>query len=183
MINKNHTRCGIHRHTWCGSGCSGKGFSVIEVLVVLAIFSILGVLATQSLFLSLRGARKSDTISRVKENLDYSVSIMERQLRNSSSVVSCSNSPPRVDYRDLLGMASYFSCDLTGGFVASSSASIRLTSNNVIVTNCAFTCTGASGSTNPYIDISITGRDANSVGIEGADITSSIRIYLRTYAF
>ncbi|OGM32389.1 hypothetical protein A3D00_04285 [Candidatus Woesebacteria bacterium RIFCSPHIGHO2_02_FULL_38_9] len=161
-----------------------KGFSLIEILVVIGIFALLGVITTQSLFLSLRGARKSDALGRVKQNLDYAVSIMERQLRNASKVSPCPNPVPqtRIDYTDKEGNPAYFSCEgIPAGFVASSSASVKLTSSEILITKCSLTCVAASGNVLPHVLVNLTGKDAVTIGSEGAEATIKTQIFLRTY--
>lgn len=163
-----------------------SGFSLIEILVVLAIFSILAIVVTQGIFVTLRSARKSETTSRVKENLAYATAVMERQLHNASEVTPCPNtSPTRLDYKDEDGKTSYFSCQSVGpsGYVASGSASIRLTSDSVSVTSCSFACaTPAPGvDSPPSVDINITASDAVTLGVEGAQVTTSTKVFLRSY--
>lgn len=163
-----------------------RGFSLIEILVVLTIFSILTVIVTQGIFVTLRGTRKSEVTARVKENLAYAISTIERQLHNASTVSPCPNtSPSRIDYADENGKATYFSCQNIGasGYVASGSATTRLTSSDVSVTACTFTCaTPPPGKNNPpSVDINITGQDANTQGAEGAQVTTSTKVFLRSY--
>lgn len=162
------------------------GFSLIEILVVLAVFSILAIVVAQGIFVTLRGARKSETTTRVKENLAYAIAVVERQLHNASEVTPCPNtSPTRLDFKDEDGKTSYFSCQSVGpaGYVASGSATIRLTSDNVSVTACSFVCATPSPGVDspPSVDINITAQDATTVGAEGAQVTTSTKVFLRTY--
>ncbi len=163
-----------------------KGFSLIEILVVLAVFSILALIVTQGIFVTLRGAKKSEVTARVKENLAYALSVMERQLHNATEVTPCPNaSPTKLDYKDENGKTAYFSCQNVGaaGYVASSSATVRLTADDVSVTACAFTCATPPPGVNspPSVDINITAQDALTSGVEGAQVTTSTKIYLRSY--
>src|SRR3989304_2065390 len=107
-----------------------SGFSMIEILVVILVFATLAVLATDSLLLSLRGSRKSESTVSVRENLNYALSIIERQLHNAESV-SCPSSTT-ISYDDGLPPADNFTCDLANGHIASSSA--QLTTNEIRVT-------------------------------------------------
>ena len=162
------------------------GFSLIEILVVLAVFSILAIIATQGIFVTLRSAKKSEVTSRVKENLAYAMAVIERQLHNASEVTPCPNaSPTRLDYTDKDGKATYFACQSVGaaGYVASGSATIRLTSDAVSVTSCSFSCATPPPGVDapPSVDINITAQDATTLGAEGAQVTTSTKIYLRSY--
>lgn len=160
-----------------------KGMSLLEILVTVAIFSVLGVIVTRSVLLTLRGSKKSESQVKVRENINYSLAIIERQLRNANSIVVCPNpDSSRIDYKDTFGNATSFSCVSIGGadpYIASGSA--RLTNNEVKITSCSFVC--AQGlTTNPVsVDVSIEAVDANAVGIEGAKVSATTKIFLRDY--
>ncbi len=61
-----------------------SGFTLIEILVTIILFGILGTIATQSLFSLLRGASKSEAVKEVKQNGDYALSFMEIKIRNGT---------------------------------------------------------------------------------------------------
>lgn len=153
------------------------GMSIIELLVVVLVFAVISVLATQTIALSLRGSRKSESSIGVRENVNYALSVMERQLHNAESV-ACPSSTT-IAYQDALSQAADFTCDLGMGFVASSSA--QLTGNNVQVTACSFVCDPGSPGVPPSVTISITAQDAAASGVEQTKFTTDTRILLRTY--
>lgn len=155
------------------------GVSLIELLVVIAIFSILAVLSARGIFLSLRGARKSESVTKVRENLDYSFAVMERRLRGAEDV-SCSE-PQRVDYTSPVSGASYFSCELTSNDGYISSASARLTNDEVLITQCEFVCSAQTGGTPASVDINVTGVEKSVEKVEGAEVNLSTKVFLRTY--
>lgn len=156
-----------------------KGVSLLEILVVMTIFSVLAILATRGVLLTLRGSRKSDSLGRVRENMDYTLSVMERQLRNADDV-ACDTST-QISYQPKDGSSATFSCEDvgSGGYVASSSA--RLTNEEVDVSACSFTCSAGESGVPPSVSISLTGEDANTTGVEGSQVTTTTTIYLRTY--
>lgn len=156
-----------------------KGVSLIELLVVITIFSVLAILATRGVLLTLRGSRKSESISKVRENLGFSFAVMERHLRNADSV-DCAR-PTRVDFQDKKGNSVYFSCEdlATDGYISSSSA--RLTSEEVRITACDFTCETGGAGVPPSVSVSISGEEASITGVEGAQVTVTTKILLRTY--
>jgi len=65
---------------------TNSGLSLIEILIVITIFAVIGILSTRSVFLTLRGAKKSDSLVRVRENVNNALSVIERQIRNSEKV-------------------------------------------------------------------------------------------------
>lgn len=160
-----------------------SGMSLLEILVVITIFAILGIIVTRSVVLSIGGSRKSESVIKVRENLSYSLAIIERQIRNANSVSQCPNADPtRIDYKDQNGNSAYFSCvnlDGTDPYIASGSA--RLTSDTIKITRCSFTCVAAT-STNPaLVDISLEAEDAGATGLQNATVSTATQIYLRNY--
>jgi len=160
-----------------------SGVSLIEILIVIAIFAILGILSTRAVLLSLQGSKKGDSQVKVRENLDYAVSVIERQLRNAGNITTCPNTDSLViSYSDSNDILSSFSCVNVGdeGYIASGSA--RLTSEDVAVTSCSFLCTAGTGVNTPKVQIEIGAVDAGSLGAkEGGRVTISTEINLRTY--
>jgi prepilin-type N-terminal cleavage/methylation domain-containing protein len=161
------------------------GFSLIEMLVVIFVFSILAVVSAQSLSLTLRGSRKSESLTEARENVQYAVNVIDRLIKGSQDLTCASTTPSnRVDYIDEYGNNAYFQCVTSGTdtYIASNSSSQRLTSNDVRITNCnqVFTCTD--NTANPdSLDVSITATNANAVGADGALITATTKIFLRNY--
>ncbi len=68
-----------------------QGYSLIEMLIVVAIFALLALVVTQSMIATLGESRKSEAIVRVRENLFYTSSLFERQVRNANSITFCNN--------------------------------------------------------------------------------------------
>src|SRR3990167_11388670 len=102
-----------------------KGFTLIEILVVITIFSVLTILVTQTIIFSLRSTKKSESLNQARQNLDYAAQIVERHIRNADRIETCSGSPvTSISYYDAYGIASSFSC--VSDYVAS--GSYRLTS-------------------------------------------------------
>lgn len=169
-----------------------KGLSLIEILVVITVFAALGILISTSIILSLQGSQKSVGAVAVRENLDFATGIIERQLRNANSIPQCLGLNPNpssdtsvINFVDQDGNPSSFTCVSpgAGGYVASGSANLRLTSPQVSVTACSFTVAcGSVGSINPpYIDVILTAQPVNLTGIQSTSVTNTVRVYLRNY--
>src|SRR5258706_1571075 len=163
---------------------NNKGISLLEILVVVSIFAVLGILITRSVLLTLGGGKQSESLIKVRENLNYSMGVIERQLRNANSITDCTNTDTKqIAYLDQNGIASTFSCVNVGaadtiGYVASGSA--QLTNNNVNITSCSFVCTLGS-STPSSVNISFEAKDATALGTENSTVTTSTQIFLRNY--
>ncbi|MFH1971121.1 MAG: type II secretion system protein, partial [Patescibacteria group bacterium] len=69
-----------------------KGLSLIEILVTVTVFTILGVLVTSSVFLTLRSTNKSNSTIKIRDNVNYFLSTIQRQLRGAQAIVNCPNS-------------------------------------------------------------------------------------------
>ena len=165
-----------------------RGFSLVEILVVIAIFAILGVVSTQSIFLTLRGSRKSESTVNVKENLDRALSIIERHLYAAKKLDCAASSSTNIAYVDLYGSATLFSCiDIASGgnpgYVASGSASIRLTPVIIDVTACEFICIPKSSSQPGSVELSVTAHSFEFIGVEDAQVTTSKKVILRNYEY
>lgn len=163
-----------------------KGISLLEILVVITIFAVLGILVTQSVILTIRGSRKSETLVKVRENLNYAMSIVERQLRNSNSITTCDAGLQRIDYTDQDDEPAYFSCNQIGSensHIASGSGTLsaRLTNPETKITSCSFSCTLGPDSIPTIVNIDFTAEDAGTTGIENSRVTITNQIYLRNY--
>lgn len=154
---------------------NNKGISLLEILVVITVFSILAILATIAILSTLRGTKKSEALVRVRENVDYSLAVIERNIRNAEFLINCGSETNAISYLDENGSSGSFSCG--ADYIASGSA--RLTSEEVEVVSCSFICDDSTSP--PSVEISIGARDASATGIEGAQVTASTKIFLRTY--
>src|SRR3989344_2423587 len=160
-----------------------SGYSLLELMVVFSIFGIISVLTTQTLLLTIRGAKKSDVSSNVKTNVEFAIASMERQIRNADSFNECPNTNVgRIDYTDSNGTLASYSCqDISGnGYIASESA--RLTSESVNVTQCSFTCIPEKGDLPSSVTITISAKDNETAsGESGSSFTTMTRIFTRSY--
>jgi len=159
-----------------------QGFSLLEILVVITVFSILAIMTTQAVLMTLKGSKKSESLTKVRGNIDYSLAIIERNIRNADSIDECPNPDTNIiSYQDEDGLTTSFSCAEEDDIGYIASASGRLTSSEVDVTSCSFVCEEAVGETNPAITVSISAQDAVLSALEGGEITISTKIFLRTY--
>ena len=162
---------------------NNKGMSLLEILVVVSVFAVLGILITRSVLLTLGGGKKSESLIRIRENLNYTIAVIERQLRNADSIIDCSNTNPlSISYKDQSGTATTFTCVIgtqgSGGYIASGSA--KLSADTVNITDCSFVCASSSG-TPSSITINLEGTDASTVGVENTIVTAKTQIFLRNY--
>lgn len=159
-----------------------KGLSLIEILVVVSVFAALGIIVSRSVISTLRSARKSDSQVNVRQNLNYAVSVIERQIRGANTIDPCPNtSQYAITYLSNERINTSFSCIFPSGdgYVASGSA--RLTSESVLITECSFSCTQPNLNSPPVVTVSLTAEDAVNKTVEGSTVTVQTEITLRNY--
>lgn len=159
-----------------------KGYSLIEVLVVIGIFAVLGAIAAQSIAFSLRNSRKASSVIEGRQNLQYAVSVIERRLRNAQEITSCLPTGSTLSYTDEDGKPATFSCQDVGvaGSVGAVTSNLeRVTSTNVNVTSCSFNCVVNGVGIPPTVTVSLEAHDAATTGIEGATYSITTDILLR----
>ena len=158
-----------------------KGFSLIEILVVISIFAVVGILSTRAVLLTMRGSKKSDSQVRVRENVNYALSIIERQIRNSESVTCPNPNPLILNYVSPEGTTASFSCITAGTDKYIASGSARLTSTDIVISTCTFSCTQSDLNNPPVIKVSIVAEDATATGVEKGSITAETEIVTRNF--
>lgn len=150
-----------------------KGFSLIEVLVVLSVFALIAVIASQVLFPVFRGGGKTGAAIIVKQNGNYAVSVIQRELYNARQVSECTQN--EVRYFNADGQSVLLSCTPSGGISLGGSRS--LTSAEVEVESCTVAC-----SPPPITEVIIDFRlkKSGATGVEEkASFPFRVRVTLR----
>lgn len=158
-----------------------KGLSLVEILIVISIFAVIGLLSTRSVFLTLRGAKKSDSLVRVRENINYSLAVIERQIRSAESVTCPNPTSTILDYVSIEGSQTSFSCNLTGDDSYIASGSARLSSSDVYLLSCSFSCIQSDINTPPLVRILLEATDSQIISVEAGTVTAQTEIVLRNY--
>jgi len=158
-----------------------KGFSLIEILVTITVFTILGVLVTSIVFLTLRSTNKSSSSIKIRDNVNYFLSIIQRQLRSAQSITNCPNAEDtsHIEYVDENGNLGSFSCESSAdlGYIASGSG--RLNTEEIDITSCSFECIEGVSGNPPSIIVTVVAEDTNSSLVEKGRFSSTTKIYLR----
>lgn len=161
-----------------------KGFTLIEILVVVTIFAVLGILISRSIILSIGGSKKSEAIVQVRDNLDYASGIITRQLRTSLQVSPCTGEQvTTINYLDQVGNAASFACVIPGdgslGYIASGSA--KLTSDQVDVTGCSFVCSPATSTTPTIILYNLQAQSSSATSTQNTQVNIDSQVSLRNF--
>lgn len=67
----------------CIMYCKMKGFTLIELMVVLSVFMVVGVLILSTIFIVLRETIKTNTINNVRQNGSFALSQISKTIRNA----------------------------------------------------------------------------------------------------
>jgi len=159
-----------------------NGFTLIESLVVVGVFSILALISSQILLSTLKGTTKSETESEVHQNGDYALSVISQMLRNSRRLISptTSGSYTSLTIQNPDRNQTVFTCDLPNQTVASNSA--RLISDNIKATTCSFEFTfPPSGPPTVTIDFTLVKNPTSSRPEETAQTDFTTQVTLRNY--
>ena len=120
-----------------------RGFTLIEILVSVGIIAIVGSVIAQSFFSMVRTNVKTNLLTTVKQNGDFSLNVVSRMIRNATSVTTiCSSGGTTTSSLSLLnndGNSTTFNCQMDGTIarIASISATRTeyLTNKNVTLGN------------------------------------------------
>lgn len=123
---------------------TNSGFTLLEVIVSIAVISILGIVVTQAFLTTSRSQVKTETTKEIKQNGDFAITAMERMIRGASSnATSCINNTVTVTSLD--GGISTFGCVFDGSVtrIASTSAAGTQYLTSQAVTLGGADCTGS----------------------------------------
>lgn len=97
-----------------------RGFTLVELLVVVSVFGFLGLLLTNSLFSILKSNTKAELIKEIRQNGSFALDVMTKKLTGGFNP-TCFSSPSRVKFTDADGNDITFQCN--DSYIASVSAS------------------------------------------------------------
>lgn len=162
-----------------------RGFTLVELLVVVAIFAGLGVLLVNSLFSILRSNTKSELIKEIRQNGSFALDVMTKKLTGGQSPVC---GPDQVSFIDSEGEEVIFSCE--SDYIASESAGIKtaLTSNQtgegkirISLTDCFFVCEPVGPSSKVTIGFTLSQAGSSSRQEELAQQSFSKVVLVRNH--
>lgn len=116
-----------------------KGFTLIEMLVVIGMLAIIVVVGSTSFFNLLKGSTKTRTVNLVKQNGDYAMGVMTRMIRNARKIDSdCDSGMDEITIINPDNYPTTFSC--LDNPISSNSASLISNQVKVANDNCSFNC-------------------------------------------
>lgn len=130
-----------------------KGFTLIEILVVVGILGLIAVIGTNMFFSILKGETKTRVLAEVKQNGNYALSVMGRMIRNAKEITSCTSNMQTITIKNPDREETTF--DLSGTRIASRSAlgtgyltsdKVRIDKTDPVNKPYRFDCTAVTGS-------------------------------------
>ena len=169
------------------------GYSMIELLVVVALVGLIGTITTQVFILAIQTQGKSEVIKEVKQNGDYAFSVMESMIRNSTDISGSCNEPStqQLNIRNPDGFNTVFDC--TGTNISSISGSedanptptgAPLTNYRVKVTSCTFRVVCPTPPINPkyvYVQYTVSQAGEGTGPKDTSSLDYQTTISLRNY--
>jgi len=158
------------------------GFTLLELIMVVALTAMISVGVTHSFVTTLRGSNHATQLSYVKEEGDYAITTFERAIRNSKSVITCTPSMSELRVQDFSIPPNTFRYFLMAGrlrideTIAGVTTTRTLTSDRVTISNLAFNCIRAGARSGDVVTISFA--------IRGPGITNetfSTKVMLRNF--
>jgi prepilin-type N-terminal cleavage/methylation domain-containing protein len=132
-----------------------RGYTLIELVVVVGLMGILSLGLITVFFSSLRGNSLAQVEAEVKSQGDYGMALIERSLRGAVSAPTCSDAPPGVEYVGSDNVdKSYQLSDATQQLMVDGASS--LFGQDIILSNVSFVCNPSTGTGLGSVTISFT---------------------------
>lgn len=156
---------------------SSSGFTLVESLMVIFVFTVVSGIVLSILSSVLRGANKTNVIASIRKNGDYAITQMAKNIRSAKKFegLSIDGMEPFDNncliYPDSLRGQNYLKIvdfsEITRTFRCQVPTSISLDGNNFLdstsvkVDSCSFSCTRTNASSNPIVKITFTLSQSN----------------------
>lgn len=153
-----------------------RAFTLIELMVTVGIIGLVVVSATGLFFFTLKGGKKADIQSKIKQNGDYAINVMKTMIRNAEQInPPCASSMTSIEIKNPDGGSTTF--NISSNQVASSGAG--LTSNEFVASGLTFNCDSPVDKP-PTVSLSFT-LSKSGIPEESISQTFQTSVSLRSY--
>ncbi len=151
-----------------------KAFSLIELLISVAVLGVIITLIVGVFFANVRGQRRVNSQSYIKDSGDYALLILKKKIRNAKELETCNSSEVRILNTE--GEETVFTCS---GNILYYDGDTLIPSDLQLDSDDCFTC--YTSESPPVVEVSFT-LENNKTGIlEGAEQEFGATMSLRTY--
>ena len=149
-----------------------KGFSLVELLSAVAIFSVIGIIVVSILTLTLRGSRKADLTESLRQNGDVVLSKVVRSIRYAKSIDDplCipSATASAITITTLTDQETTLSCDSNG---ITLNTLPLIDTNTILVQDCSFVCRQPTLTDSPTVTVQFTLSSNNTSNFFEQNVT------------
>jgi len=159
-----------------------KGFTLIEILVVIGILAIVALIGTNMFFTILKGSAKTRILAEVKQNGNYALNVMERMIRNGKITSSCGPNMSSIKILSADGEETEFACEADK--ISSNSASLTSSKVKPVSGTCDFDCYEGEEGVSPdevIIKFDLTQAETAARLEEQATVSFQTSVTLRNY--
>lgn len=138
---------------------STKGFSLIELLVVIVLIGTIGIIVSQVFVITIRSQAKSEIIKEMKQSGDHAMAVMESMVRNAVDIpqTSCNTNTQAFSIINPDGYTTTFDCSSGTNIASIGAQTLSLTSGKAAVSSCTFRVVCPSPATSPkYVFLTFT---------------------------
>lgn len=118
-----------------------KGFSLIELIVVIGLLSLLMIAISSTMLMSIVSSNRIRTTTKVKQAGGYAIGQIQSMVRSAKSISTCDATTPSLTFVNQDGGTTNLFTQNDGANVRiSSNSGVYLTPVNVSTTNFSITC-------------------------------------------
>jgi len=121
------------------------GFTLVETLVVIALFVIVGGISVNLLFSAMKSSTKSAMMNQIKQNGDYALAVMERTIRNGKSITPCPGTTQDITIQNVDDTTTTFDINLGSKQITKDTVPLTSSELEFVGFNNNFDCTQTSG--------------------------------------
>lgn len=140
-----------------------KGFTLIEMLVAVAILGLVVLASTSLFFTALKGKRKTESLVIIKQSGDYALQVMTKKIRNAQDLPSCSSNQINITNPD--NSSTTFECETALCSTGIEYDGTCLVSENLQAGSCGFSCSPLANPPTAIIDFTLEiGSSSDPIG-------------------
>jgi prepilin-type N-terminal cleavage/methylation domain-containing protein len=167
------------------------GFTLLEIMIAIGVMGVISVTIAQVFIATTKSNTKTELMKDIKQNGDYALGFITRDLQNAASVSSTCTAYPQptalttmnsLSYVTAEGVSAILSCDLGSGqlYRITTTSEPLTTANLTIDATCGFRCVNyADDPTKVTVQFTLKQRNTSSDVRDAAQATFTSTVSLR----